>query len=86
MPKFFCDIIRWILIIGATIITVKWLWTAHWALGLVLALPVFVIFLNVFGFLTLPIYGFTKEARIARRTLKDLEEKVSEPKRELDTR
>jgi len=85
MPKLLCDIIRWVLIIGATVLAVKWLWTVHWVLGLVLALPVFLIFLNVFGFLTLPLYGFTTEARIARRVLKDLEEKGSEPKQERDT-
>lgn len=77
MPRIFCDIIRWILIVGATVFTVKWLWTIHWALGLFLALPVFVIFMNIFGFLTMPLYGFTTEARTALKGLKDLEEEVS---------
>ena len=70
------DIIRWFLIIAATALAVKCLWAVHWALGLVLALPVFVIFMNFFGFLTLPLYGYTTEARRALRRLKDIEKDI----------
>lgn len=74
MPKFVLDTIRWGLIIGATVAAVEWLWKVHWIVGLVLAIPVFVVFLNVFGFLTLPLYTLTREARIARKRLKEFEE------------
>jgi hypothetical protein len=80
MPKIFCDIIRWILIIGATIFAVKWLWDVHWALGLILVFPLLIIFLNVFGFPTLLLYGYTKEALIARNMLN----KLSEPNKPKD--
>ncbi len=73
MPKLFLDIIRWLLIIFATSVTVKWLWGIHWLLGLLLAVPVFVVVMNVIGFATLPLYGFTQEVSEARRRLKELE-------------
>jgi hypothetical protein len=75
MPKFFFDFIRWFWILGATGYAVKWLWSIHWALGLFLALPVFIISINVIGFLTLPLYLFTTEAQSARKILKDFKEK-----------
>ena len=86
MPKLFLDFLRWAWILGATGATIKWLWDVHWALGLFLALPAFVILMNIIGFLTLPLYAFTIEARMARRVLKDIEEKGSDTKRETDTR
>ncbi len=74
MPKFVLDTIRWVLIIGATVATVELLGKVHWIVGLVLAIPAFVVFLNVFGFLTLPLYTLTREARNARKRLKEFEE------------
>jgi hypothetical protein len=47
MPKVFVDIIRWVLIMAATVFVVKWLWAVHPALGLALALPVFIVFMNI---------------------------------------
>lgn len=69
---------------AATILAVKCLWAVHWALGLLLALPVFLIFMNVFGFLTLPLYGYTTEARRALRRLKDIQTKVSNQQAEAE--
>lgn len=74
MPKQLLDIIRVSLVFIGTIIIVPWLWDVHWALGGVLALPVFVILLNVIGFLTLPFYGLTSEHQRDRKALKKFEE------------
>ncbi len=84
MPKLFLDFFRWAWILGATGATVKWLCGVHWALGVFLALPAFVIMMNIIGFLSLPLYYFTPEAQSARRTLKDFEERGSEPHQEQD--
>lgn len=72
MPRFLLDVIRWGLIIGATSLSVERLSTVHWLLGLVLSIPLFVVYMNIFGFLTLPLYGFTIEAIAARKELKDI--------------
>ncbi len=69
-PTLIADIIRWALIIVATIFLVKGLWKVHWILGLVFAVPVYLLFLNLFGFLTLPLYDYTTEAQNARNMLK----------------
>lgn len=73
MPKIFLDIIRWLSITAATVLAVRWLCTVHWALGLVLAFPMFVIFMNLFGLLILPFYAYTTEARNANRFLHNVE-------------
>lgn len=85
MQKLFLDFLRWAWILGATGAIVKWLWGVHWALGLFLALPAFVILMNIIGFLTLPLYFYTPEARLDRKTLKDFDEIGSEPPRKQDT-
>ena len=73
MPAIVFDAIRWAMILGATVLSVRWLWSVSWILGTVLALPVFAIFLNLFGFLTLPLYDHTIEARKARELSHALE-------------
>ncbi len=74
MPAILFDAIRWAMILVATILSVRWLWSVNWILGAVLALPAFVLFLNLFGFLTLPLYNHTIEARKARELSRAMEE------------
>lgn len=83
MPKLILDIIRWALIICATSLSVQWLWGVHRILGLVLAVPVFVIFLNFFGFITLPLYAFSLESIMARKALRDIEKEPFKKKKKL---
>lgn len=66
-PKLIADILRFVLIIVSTIFSIKWLWNVHWLIGLILAFPIYVIFLNLFGFLTLPLYDYTFEAKRRRQ-------------------
>ena len=75
MPKILLDFFRWGWILGATGATVKWLSGFHWVLGVILALPVFIIMMNLIGFLTLPLYVYvsTPEAIAARKMLEELE-------------
>lgn len=63
----FFDVIRNVLIgVGTGWVTVL-IWRHNWILGLVAFIPVYVILLNVFGFLTLPLYRFTPENRLKAR-------------------
>jgi len=78
VSKRFCDILRWSLIIAATAFGVKWLWAFHWLLGLTLSVPAFILFMNVVGFLTLPLYAITIEGWEAQKDLAKLCEKQHE--------
>ncbi len=64
MPKVVLDVFRWVLIVSAAVLGVKRPWSAHSIVGLVMVLPVLIIFMNVFGFVTLPLYTLTREARM----------------------
>ncbi len=69
-PKWVVDVFRWALIILSTIVSVKYLCDIHWMLGAFLAPSAFILFLNLFGILTLPLYDFTIEARNARNMMR----------------
>ena len=71
-PKLFADIFRIALIIVSTFFSVGWLWNVHWLIGVILAVPIYLIFLNLFGFLTLPLYDYTFEAKEAREMIKEI--------------
>lgn len=58
------DIIRNLLILGAACYLVVLIWKWNWIVGLIAAIPVYVIMLNLVGFLTLPFYKFTPENRL----------------------
>lgn len=42
---------------------------------MIAALPVYVIMLNLFGFLTLPLYAFTPEAKLSREVARAYQNK-----------
>ena len=70
----FWDLIRYLLIITSTIIITYFLWTkVHWLLAVVFVIPVYIVMLNLFGFLTLPLYYFTPERRTASNTMDAIE-------------
>lgn len=72
-PKLFADIVRFGLIIITTIVSVLWLYSVHWLLCTLMAIPAFIIFVNIYGFLTLPFYLYTVEALEVKKELKELE-------------
>lgn len=60
----FWDFIRHLLIMTCTFVVTYFLWTrVHWALAVILILPIYIVMLNFFGFLTLPLYYFTPERK-----------------------
>ena len=64
------DILRHLIILAATCYAVCLIWKWNWIVALVLAVPVYVIMLNLIGFLTLPIYRFTPENRLKVKAYK----------------
>lgn len=75
-PRFLLDVIRLSLVITATIAIPVWLWNVHWILGIlgiIVMFPAYFIFLNFFGFLTLPFYIYTKENLRMSKLLDDLQ-------------
>lgn len=72
MPTRLLDLVRYALILLGTAYLTYWLWQWHWIAGLVGCIPIFVIFVNVVGFLTLPLYALTPEASEIRREEEEL--------------
>ena len=68
----FLDIIRNLLVLAAACYLVVLIWKWNWIVGLIAAIPVYVIMLNLVGFLTLPFYKFTPENRLKAEMFKAL--------------
>jgi len=62
------DVIRNILILIATIYVLSLLWQWHWLSAVVGAIPIYVLIMNIIGFLTLPVYLLTPENRLLKKT------------------
>jgi hypothetical protein len=61
------DTVRYLLISISIFITEIFLFNFHWLIGLLAIVPVFIIFLNLWGFLTLPLYSiFCKSNNLSR--------------------
>jgi hypothetical protein len=69
----FLDILRNLLILVATGCVVFLIWKWSWIVALVAAIPVYIVMLNLIGFLTLPLYVFTPENRLKAKALKAFE-------------
>ena len=66
----FLDILRNVLIVAATGFVVFLIWKWNWIVALIAAIPVYVVLLNLFGFLTLPLYALTPENRLMGKAYK----------------
>jgi len=60
------DFLRHILTFSGTAIIAWYLWEIDWKIGAISILPVFILLLNIIGFLTLRLYDITPEASVAR--------------------
>lgn len=69
----FFDIVRHILILAGTSYVLFLIWNHSWIFALFAAIPVYVIMLNLFGFLTLPLYLLTPENRAKSKMLKTVQ-------------
>jgi hypothetical protein len=61
------DILRHLLIIGSTAYIISMIWNWNWIVALIAAVPLYIVMLNLIGFLTLPLYAFTPEKRLLRK-------------------
>ena len=69
----FFDIIRHLLILSGTCYVVFLVWQRNWLVAVIAAIPIYLILLNLIGFLTLPLYVLTPESRLAAKASKALE-------------
>ena len=67
------DIFRHLLVIAGTCYAVFLIWKLNWIIALVAAIPVYIVMLNLFGFLTLPLYAITPENRLKANAFRSLE-------------
>lgn len=68
------DFLRYTLTLGGTAFIASYLWKINWIIGAISILPVFILLLNIIGFLTIPIYLITPESSAARKAFKELDQ------------
>lgn len=66
------DTIRYLLIFSSTIIILYYIGKYNLLLAIISAIPVFIIMLNLIGFLTLPLYFFTPERKAVQKITQSL--------------
>jgi len=66
----FFDVVRYFLILSGTCYLVFLIWKYSWIFALIAAIPTYIIMLNLFGFLTLPLYLLTPENRMKAKAFK----------------
>jgi hypothetical protein len=67
---FLLDVIRNVLILIATGFLVFLIWEWHWIAAVLAAIPVYIMMMNLVGFLTLPLYMLTHENRLKAKVLR----------------
>ena len=66
------DTIRWLLICFGTGVVLYYIGKYSLALAVIAAIPVFVVMLNLIGFLTLPLYFLTPETKAVQNIARSL--------------
>lgn len=66
-PTIILDFARNILAILGTIYIVFLIWNYSWIIALIAAIPVYILNLNLVGFMTLPLYKLTPEAKMVTK-------------------
>lgn len=64
------DVIRNVLILIATGFLVFLIWKWHWIAAVLAAIPVYIVMMNVVGFLTLPLYMLTPENKLKAKAFR----------------
>ena len=77
------DIVRNFLILVAAGYTVFLIWKWNWIVALLADIPIYVIMLNLIGFLTLPLYRLTPENRLKSKAYKAFQRGEVEQGKEL---
>jgi len=77
------DFLRFILTFAGTALIAWYLWKVNWIIGAISILPVFILLLNIIGFLTLPVYCYVPpEASTARKARKSLDQIIKNHSKE----
>jgi hypothetical protein len=76
VPKALPDVVRYVLILAATSYATFLIGQWHWIVAVLACVPVYIVALNLFGFLTLPLYLLTPEVRQARDMKRALLQKL----------
>lgn len=63
------DIIRNLLIIAITIYLLIIIWKWNWIVAIICSIPIYVIIMNIIGFISLPLYYLTPEHRKSKQVL-----------------
>jgi hypothetical protein len=74
MTWYLLDFLRHTLIFAGTAVIAWYLWKIDWRIGAISILPVFILLLNIIGFLTLHIYYITPEASVSRKAIETLDQ------------
>lgn len=67
------DLIRNILILIVAGYLIYLLWDWHWFAAIIGAIPVYIIVMNIIGFLTLPLYALSPENRRIKEKFDEFE-------------
>lgn len=70
----FLDIFRFLLIFTSTAYCVFLIWNWNWIVAIIASIPLYFIMLNLFGFLTLPLYLMTPENRLKSKAFRAFED------------
>ncbi len=70
ITKTILDILRNLLIVVVTLYVTNVLWQMNWLYGIIGLIPIYIVFLNIFGFITLPLYFLTPESKQVRSSNK----------------
>jgi hypothetical protein len=66
------DIVRHLLALGTAGGVVFFIWRWNWIVALLTAFPIYIVILNLVGFLTLRLYDLTPENRLGRKMMEAL--------------
>jgi hypothetical protein len=75
VPRALLDVVRNLLVLAATGYGTVLVWRWNWIAAIVACIPIYIVMLNLFGFLTLPLYALTPEVRRAREMERGLSAK-----------
>jgi hypothetical protein len=68
------DFFRYFLIFSGTAVIAWYLWKINWIIAVISILPIYLLLLNIIGFLTLPFYFIAPEWKDARKSLKKIKQ------------
>lgn len=69
----FFDFLRNLIILVVTGYITYLIWEWNWIVAVIAAIPIYVIVMNIIGFLTLPLYMLTPESKLIKKGFNSIE-------------